>query len=84
MPGFIAFGNRHPDLVSDETRQRIEKLEAHVAHLEHQVEQMNAVLIEQGKLGEQLKKQLQRQARTLESIELDRIKATNPKPPHYQ
>lgn len=45
---------------------------------------MNAVLIEQGKLGEQLKKQLQRQARTLESIELDRIKATNPKPPHYQ
>jgi hypothetical protein len=31
-----------------------------------------------------LKKQVQRQAATLESIELDRIKATNAKPPHYQ
>ena len=70
--------------MSDETSQRIERLETNVAHLEHQVEQVNAVLIEQGKVTEQLKKQLLRQARTLESIEMERIKATNPKPPHYQ
>ena len=51
--------------MSDETSQRIERLETNVAHLEHQVEQLNAVLIEQGKVTEQLKKQLLRQARTL-------------------
>ena len=70
--------------MSDETSQRIERLETNVAHLEHQVEQLNAVLIEQGKVTEQLKKQLLRQACTLEGIEMERIKATNPKPPHYQ
>ena len=31
-----------------------------------------------------LKKQAQRQSQTLESMELDRIKATNARPPHYQ
>ena len=70
--------------MTDETSQRLERLEAHVAHLERQLEQLNEVLIEQGKLTGQLKKQAQRQATTLESIELDRIKATNAKPPHYQ
>jgi uncharacterized coiled-coil protein SlyX len=70
--------------MNDDTSQRLQKIEAHVAHLEHQVEQLNDVIIEQGKTIEQLKKQLQRQATTLESIELDRIKSTNPKPPHSQ
>ena len=70
--------------MNDETAQRLERLEANVAHLERQVEQLNDVLIEQGKLVELLKKQAQRQATTLESIELDRIKATNARPPHYQ
>ena len=68
-----------PDRIS----QRLEKIEAHVAHLEHQVDQLNQVIIEQGKVIETLKRQAQRQASTIESIELDRIKATNPKPPHY-
>jgi SlyX protein len=67
----------------DKTSQRLEKIEAHVAHLEHQVDQLNQVIIEQGKVIETLKRQAQRQASTIESIELDRIKATNPKPPHY-
>ena len=35
--------------MNEEAFQRVERLEAHVAHLEHQVEQLNAVLIEQGK-----------------------------------
>jgi SlyX protein len=70
--------------MSDEAEQRLERIEAHVAHLEHQVEQLNGVLIEQGRLVEQLKRQAQRQSATLEAIELERIKATNPKPPHYQ
>lgn len=70
--------------MTDKSAQRLEKIEAHLAHLEHQVEQLNEVVIEQGKTVTSLKKQLQRQSQTLESIELDRIKSTNPKPPHYQ
>ena len=70
--------------MNDKSSQRLEKIEAHIAHLEHQVEQLNDVVIEQGKTVAALKKQLQRQSQTIESIELDRIKSTNPKPPHYQ
>ena len=70
--------------MNDENSRRLERIEASVTHLEHQLEQLNGVIIEQGKLVEQLKKQVQRQSATLESIELDRIKATNAKPPHYQ
>ncbi len=70
--------------MSDETSQRLERLEANVAHLEHQVEQLNGVIIEQGKLVERLKKEVQKQSTMLESQELDRIKANNPKPPHHQ
>lgn len=70
--------------MSEENFQRLERVEASVAHLEHQVEQLNGVIIEQGKALESLKKQMQRQATTLESVELERIKATNAKPPHYQ
>ena len=69
--------------MNEETSQRLERIEANVAHLEHQVEQLNEVIIEQGKLVETLKKQVQRQAATMETIEMDRIKATNPKPPHH-
>jgi len=70
--------------MNDDAPERLAQIEATVAHLERQVEQLNEVVIEQGKLVEQLKKQVQRQSTTLESIELDRIKATNAKPPHYQ
>ena len=32
----------------DENSQRIDRLESHIAHLEHQVDQLNGVVIEQG------------------------------------
>ncbi len=59
------------------------KLESHVAHLEHQVEQLNDVVTGQDKLLERLKKEVQRQSSAMETIELERIKANNPKPPHH-
>ncbi|MFM2082433.1 MAG: SlyX [Verrucomicrobiota bacterium] len=68
----------------EEFSQRLERLEANAAHLEHQVEQLNGVIIEQGKLLERLKKEVQKQATLLESQELERIKANITKPPHYQ
>ena len=70
--------------MNDESSQRIERLEAHVAHLERQVEQLNEVVIEQGKLLERMKKEVQRQSSAMETLELERLKANNPKPPHYQ
>ena len=67
----------------DESATDWERVEANLAHLEHQVEQLNGVVIEQSRELEQLKKLVQRQGTTLESIELERIKSTSPKPPHY-
>ena len=68
----------------DDTSRRIEKVESQLAHLEHQVEQLNGVLIQQGRTVDLLKKQVQRQSEVLESMELERIKANQTKPPHYQ
>jgi len=69
--------------MNDELAQRLEKVESHLAHLEHQVDQLNDVLIEQGGLVERLKKEVQRQSALLQAQELDRIQANNPKPPHH-
>ncbi len=68
----------------DENSERIDKLESHVAHLEHQVEQLNGVIIDQGKLLTRLKKEVQRQSSSLQTRELERIKSNVHKPPHYQ
>lgn len=68
----------------DENSQRIDRLESHLAHLEHQVEQLNGVVIEQGKLLARLKKETQRQSGILQAQELERIKSNVQKPPHYQ
>ncbi len=68
----------------DENSQRMDKLESHVAHLEHQVEQLNGVIIEQGKLLGRLKKKVQRQSSILQTLELERMKSNVQKPPHYQ
>ena len=70
--------------MADENSRRTEKLESHLAHLEHQVEQLNGVVIEQGKLLERLKKEVQRQSTAMQTLELERIQSNNPKPPHYQ
>jgi len=69
--------------MNDESRERVERVEASLAHLEHQVEQMNAVLVHQGRQVDLLKKQVQRQSAVLESMDLERINANQTKPPHY-
>ena len=70
--------------MADENSRRIDKLEANLAHLEHQVEQLNGVVIEQGKLLERLKKEVQRQSTAMQTLELERVKSNNQKPPPYQ
>ena len=70
--------------MADENSRRLEKLESHAAHLERLVEQLNGVIIEQGKLLDRLKKEVQRQSTAMQTLELERIKANNQKPPHYR
>ena len=69
--------------MNDETPQRLDRMEAHLTHLEYQVEQLNQVLIQQDKTVEFLKKQVKRQSEVLETMELERIKSNQTKPPHY-
>ncbi|HEY2330075.1 MAG TPA: SlyX family protein [Verrucomicrobiae bacterium] len=70
--------------MADENSRHIEKLESNLAHLEHQVEQLNAVVVEQVKSLERLKKEVQRQSTAMQSLEIERMKSNNQKPPHYQ
>ena len=70
--------------MNDQTSARLDQLESNLAHLEHQVEQLNGVVVEQGKLLERLKKEVQRQSSAVQTMELDRIKSNLQKPPHYQ
>lgn len=65
-----------------EANEQIQRLEATVAHLEHQYDQLNKVVVEQGKEITRLMNQLQKTSSTVESMEMDRIKANNQKPPH--
>ena len=68
----------------DENSERMIKLESHLAHLERQIEQLNGVVIEQGKLLDKIKKESQRQSSVLQTIELEHIKSNVQKPPHHQ
>jgi len=68
----------------DENSQRMDRLESHLAHLEHHVEQLNGVVIEQGKLLDRLRKETQRQSVAMQTLELERLKSNVQKPPHYQ
>lgn len=67
-----------------ELSECLQRLESHVAHLERQYEELNQVIIEQGRVIKKLQTQQQRIAESIETAELDRIKSTNAKPPHYQ
>jgi SlyX protein len=69
--------------MSEDTSARFAKLESHLAHLEHQVEELNGVVIEQGKVIDRLRKQVQLQARAMETSVLEQAKANNPTPPHH-
>jgi uncharacterized coiled-coil protein SlyX len=67
-----------------ELSERLEKIESHLAHLEHQYEQLNKVVIEQGRLLARLQKENAKVSHTVENMEMERIRANNPKPPHYR
>jgi len=70
--------------MTDDLSQRLARIEAHAAHLEHQVDELNGVVIEQGKLLDRLKKEVQKQSALLQTQELENIKSNNQPPPHYE
>ena len=67
-----------------ELAARLERIESHLAHLEKHYEELNEVVIQQNATIKKLQTNLQRLAESTETSELERIRATNPKPPHYQ
>jgi uncharacterized coiled-coil protein SlyX len=69
---------------SDYLNRRLERIEAHLAHVERLHDDLNEVVVEQAGLLKKLQTQLRRVSNTVETAELERIRATNPKPPHYQ
>jgi SlyX protein len=85
-PGLLDFaiGRGQNILMADDQSRRVEKIESTVAYLEHQLDQLNGVVIEQGKLLDRLKREVQRQSTAMQTIELERIKSNQQKPPHYQ
>jgi len=79
----IALGVKDSRCMEDEVAVRLKRLESTIAHLEHLTERLNEVVTEQGRELAQLKKKYLAQAQSLETIELERIRAMNAKPPHY-
>ena len=67
-----------------ESAQRLEKIESHLAHLERQYEELNQVVIEQARVLTRLLKEQTKVSGAVETMEMERISANNPKPPHYQ
>lgn len=70
--------------MSDVSPEQLVKLESELACLERQYEQLNKVVVEQGKLLMRLQTQVQRLSQAQETQLLDQIKSNNAKPPHYQ
>jgi len=69
----------------DESLQaRLLRLESAIAHLEHHHEQLNAVVVGQARVIEQLRREIARASQSMERQELERISAQQQKPPHYQ
>lgn len=62
---------------------RLQKLESHVAFLERQYDDLNKVVIEQGRTLGRIQSELARASEALQAAEIERIRANNPKPPHY-
>lgn len=63
--------------------ERLLRLETNVTHLEHLCEQLNQVVTDQSKIITRLQAVQQQLTKSVETQELERIKGTNAKPPHY-
>ncbi|MSR66262.1 MAG: SlyX family protein [Pedosphaera sp.] len=70
--------------MSDTNEDRLVRIESHVAELEQLVEELNGVIVEQQKQISKLQLQASNFSQLIQWQELERIKETKTKPPHYQ
>ena len=70
--------------MNQDALDRLERLESHVAHLERAFDELNSVVVDQARTIRKLAGQQQRLGELARNAELERIRSTNPKPPHYQ
>ena len=64
--------------------ERLVNIESDLTHLDQLVESLNQTIIGQNKTIQQLQIQMNRLTSDLEAKEMDSIKGTVTKPPHYQ
>ena len=64
--------------------EQLINIESNMAHIEQTVESLNETIIEQDKTIQSLQTQVNRLTAAAESSEIDKIKGTIKKPPHYQ
>ena len=64
--------------------EQLINIESNMAHIEQTVESLNETIIEQDKTIQSLQTQVSRLTAAAESSEIDKIKGTIKKPPHYQ
>ena len=64
--------------------ERLVNIESDLTHLDQLVESLNQTIIDQDKTIQQLQIQMNRLTSDLEAKEMDSIKGTVTKPPHYQ
>ena len=62
--------------------QRFVSLESHIAELERMADELNKIVIQHGRVIRRLQSQQSEMNETLRTVELERIRNTNPKPPH--
>lgn len=70
--------------MNQDALERLDRLESHLAHLERAFDELNSVVVDQARTIRKLVAQQQRLGEVVRNAELERIRATNPKPPHYQ
>ena len=70
-------------MTPESLNSRLEQAEAALAHLERNFDELNSVVIAQGKTIARLQRQLETLGETLRGQDLDRIQPHNQKPPHY-
>lgn len=70
--------------MTDDLEQRIQRLETHLAHLERQHEELNQVVIDQDRVLRRLLSSAKNNEEFIRGLEIERIRANNPPPPHYQ
>lgn len=63
--------------------QRLTQLEAALAHLERNYDELNSAVVTQAKTIARLQKRLEQLDETVKNVEVERSSAHDVKPPHY-